>query len=87
MKIESIEGETRGRRDARKKRPEEGETDTSCRELDVTGFSFFFFFKVKNHVWLGLDFVHVRDISTLHSVKHWEVLSFFFFGTNVSVDV
>ena len=59
---------------------------TSCRELDVTGF-LFFFFQVKNHVWLGLDFVHFRDISMLHPVKRWEVLSFFFFGTIVSIDV
>ena len=50
-------------------------------------FSVFFFFQVKNHVWLGLDFVHFRDISMLHPVKRWEVLSFFFFGTNVSIDV
>ena len=41
-------------------------------------FSVFFFFQVKNHVWLGLDFVHFRDISTLHPVKCWEVLSFSF---------
>lgn len=60
---------------------------TLCRELYVTGFLFFFFFQVKNHVWLGLDFVHFRDISTLYPVKRWEVLSFFFFGSNVSIDV
>ena len=35
------------------------------------------FFHRKNHVLLGPDFVHVRDISTLSSVKRLEVLFLF----------
>lgn len=54
-----------------------------ARELDVIGF----FFTVKNHVLLGPDFVHVRDISAFSFVKCLAVLFFFFFHTSVSVDM
>lgn len=45
-----------------------------ARELDVIGF----FFTVKNHVLLGPDFVHVRDISAFSFVKCLAVLFFSF---------